>query len=581
MSELPKATRAKSNQDLAHEIVDKFTTSLTWRQPYRSRWDRFYKLYKNVLDETNYPWQSNVFIPMAFSTVETVVPRLVSNRPEIDIMPREKTDEAHAKIMSQLIDYQWDMMNMNVMMPEAVKELCIYGTVIIKAGWKYKTQTNQKREVADETIPEMGMVQTEQEEVIYDAPTVELVDLYDFYPDPSGTSIDTMKWCIHRTVRTKAYLKEMAKNKIYKNVNLVINGSGMKASDDDEKSQRRATDGISLPPLDEDSVELLEYWEDDRVVVIADRSVVIRDEKNPFEHGKKPFIHCVDQKVPHEFYGIGEIEPIETLCYELNDRRNQRMDNVTLILNRMWKIKNSANVDEDELVSDAGGVVHTDDMDGIDVLAMPDVTASSYQEEALIKGDIQQTSGVTDYTKGANSGTSSNDTATGISLLQEAGNARFRMKSQNIEDMLIKRLGEFMVSMNEQFVTEPQVLRIVGDDGIEWKQVKPDEIQGQFDVQVVAGSTVVTNEAVDKKQTMEMFSLLNGNPLVDQRELLKTVILAINPKANTEKLLPPQQAQPGSIPGMGDQMGADGGMGEASPQGDPSMQAINQSAQSA
>lgn len=573
MSASQKASKAKDNQSLAKDIVDKFINSLTWRQPYRNKWDRFYKLYKNVLDETNYPWQSNVFVPMAFSTVETVVPRLVSNRPEIDIMPREKSDEAHAKIMSQLIDYQWDMMNMNVMMPEAVKEMCIYGTVILKTGWKFTKKQTTKKELADEEMPELGTVDNESEEVLYDAPTVELVDLYDFFPDPSGDSIDRMKWCIHRTVRDLAYLKKMQSMKIYKNIGLIDSGTST-PEDDDEKSSRRATDGISLPPLLDDSVELLEYWEDDRVVVIANRSVVIRDEKTPFRHGKKPFISCVDQKVPHEFYGIGEIEPIETLCYELNDRRNQRMDNVTLILNRMWKIKNSANVDEDELVSDAGGVVHTDDMDGLDVLAMPDVTASSYQEEALIKGDIQQTSGVTDYTKGANSGTSGNDTATGISLLQEAGNARFRMKAQNIEDQLIKRLGEFMVSMNEQFVTEPQVLRIVGDDGIEWKQIKPEEIQGQFDVMVVAGSTLPVNEAIDKKQTMEMFSLFNGNPLVDQRELLRTVALAINPKANIEKLLPPQQAQPGTIPGEAPVEG------EGMPTGDPSQQGLLQSAMS-
>ena len=34
---------------------------------------------------------------------------------------------------------------------------------------------------------------------------------------------------------------------------------------------------------------------------------------------------------------LGEIEPIEYLQYELNDTRNQRMDNVNLIINRMWK----------------------------------------------------------------------------------------------------------------------------------------------------------------------------------------------------------------------------------------------------
>ena len=135
----PKAIRALENTELARDIVTKFTSTVAWRTPYKNKWDRFYKMYRGVLDETNYPWQSNIWVPLSFSTIETVVPRLVSNRPQIDIMPREPNDERYAQIMGKIIDYQWDQMNMNVIMPEAVKEMCIYGTVILKTFW-YKEE---------------------------------------------------------------------------------------------------------------------------------------------------------------------------------------------------------------------------------------------------------------------------------------------------------------------------------------------------------------------------------------------------------------------------------------------------------
>lgn len=536
--------KAASNVELSKEITDKFVSALTWREPFKNKWDRYYKMYRGVLDERNYPWQSNLFIPLSFSTVETIVPRLVSNRPQIDIMPREPGDEDHADKMSALIDYQWDLMNMNVILPEAIKEMAIYGTTVLKVAWKKDERKVVEKELADEDFPELGTVESEQKKVVYDGPCVEVVDLYDFFIDPKATNIDNAQWVIHRTLRPIEHIKELKKQGIYKNVDL-LEGTSFSAQQDDDKSDRRSTLGVSIAPetADQNMVELLEYWTDERVVVVANRSVVIRDEKNPFQHGKKPFVHIVDQKVPHEFYGIGELEPIESLQYELNDKRNQRMDNVTLILNRMWKVKNGAGVDEDELISDAGGVVHVNEMEGLDVLPMPDVTASSYQEETLIKGDIQQTSGVTDFTRGVASDALANDTATGISLLQEAGNARFRLKIQNIEDMGIKRLGEFMVAMNEQFISEDQVLRITGDDGMSFEKVTADEIRGNFDVSVVAGSTLPANESIEKKQIMEAYNLWVGDPDVDQRELKKSAIKAIFPKANLEKLLPSKEPQ--------------------------------------
>lgn len=543
----PKSLRALENTELAKDIVNKFTSTIAWRTPYKNKWDRFYKMYRGVLEETNYPWQSNIWVPLSFSTIETVVPRLVSNRPQIDILPREPNDEKYAQLMGKVIDYQWDQMNMNVLLPEAVKEMCIYGTVILKAYW-YKEESNViDKQMVDEQMPELGQVEVEENKTIYNAPKVEVVDLYDFFVDPKATTIDNAEWVIHRSMRSLDYLHEMMEDGKYKNIKLLEDEASSFAGWDDEKQMRRNTIGISMPVEQKNDklIEILEYWTDERVVTVANRKIIIRDQENPFRHGKKPFIVCVDQKIPHEFYGMGELEPIETLQYELNDRRNQRMDNVTLILNRMWLVQNGKNVDEDELVSDAGGVVHTDDPNAIQQLILPDVTSSSYQEETIIKSDIQQTSGVTDFTRGMSSDALANDTATGISLLQEASNARFRLKIQNIEDMMLKRLGEFMVSMNNQFLSEETTIRIVGEEGKEFQTIKPEDIKGNFDVSVQAGSTIPGNETIMKKQIMEMYKLFAGDPDVDQRELKKMVMKVVNPNVNFEKLLVKQEQQPG------------------------------------
>lgn len=552
---MARKEKAKLNEATAKDIVSKFTHSLTWRQPFKEKWDRFYSMYRSETTNTSYPWQSNIWVPYSFSTIETLAPRMIANRPQIDIMPREEGDEEYADLQSNLIDFQWEAMKADDLLQDIVKGALMYGTSIIKVFWKKEQGEIITKELVDEEFEELGSVEVKEDGLIFDGPMIELVDLVDFFWDPRATTIENSRWVAHRMYRTFEHLEEMQKQGIYKNVKMLKEVTT--PTDDDEKSARRGTLGVAIPDELEKTgdgkqhIELIEYWEDDRVVTVANRTVIIRDEPNPYRHGEKPFIRLVDQSVPHEFLGMGELESIETLQYELNDRRNQRMDNVTLILNRMWKIKNGANVDEDELVSDAGGVVHTDDMDGVEVLAMPDVTASSYQEETLIKGDIQQTTGVSDFTRGVGSDALANDTATGISLIQEAGNSRFRLKIRNLESA-IEKIGRFMISLNEQFIEEDKVVRILGDQGFEWKTIRPDDLRGNFDVVVQSGSTLPNNEAVEKKQTMEMYQLFAGDPEINQTELKKRVLETFGIK-NVDKLLvqPEQAPQESQLPQEG------------------------------
>jgi len=539
---MSKASQAFANEKIATEIRKKISTAYNWRDPLKQKWDRYYKLYRSYLEKKNYPWQSNIFVPYAFSTVETIVPRLVSNKPQIDVLPREKGDTDYAHVQSLLIDYQWDQMDMEALMPDMIRQFLIYGTSIMKVGWeRIEEEVTEKVEI-DPEFSELGSEEIKVTKVTKNQPTVELVDLYDFFWDPNGYSIDTCTWVAHRVYRSYDYLMAKQKQGIYKNINLLKPVSDKMYMDENDKSERQGARNISDPKgylaggANEKNIEVFEYWEDGKVVTLANRKFVIREEKkNPNAHGKKPFIRVVDQSVPKEFCGIGELEPIETLSYELNDMRNQRMDNVSLIMNKMWILDNAADVDEDELVSDVGGIIHTNDVNGVVPVQMQEVPHSSYKEETLIKGDIQQATGITDYTKGVASDALANETATGISLMQEAGSSRLRLKMMNVEEA-VKQIGDFMISLNKQNITEDMVVRVTGDLGIDWIDIKPEEIRDNFDVRVQSGSTLEENDAIKRKQAMEMYQLFAGDPGVNQIELKKRVFESRGEK-NIDKLL--------------------------------------------
>jgi len=567
---MPKKPKSVTNKELANKIVSRYTTSRNWREPLKQKWDDFYDLYRGVLNSsTKSMWQANIFVPYAFSTIETIVPRLVAGRPQIDVMPREEGDADYARVQSYLIDFQWDQCDMDKMLPDIVRQMLIYGTSVVKVYWDKKVETVEEEVEVDPDFPELGSQKVEVEKTTKNQPVVEMVDLYDFFWDPKGHDIDSCGWVAHRTYRSYDYLLKMQKQGLYKNITLLEKDKTKPFKGETDKVTRTNALGTSDPQSvsgdsdKEANIELIEYWEDDRVVTIANRTVVIRDDKNPFGHGKKPFVKFVDQSVPKEFCGIGELEPIETLQKELNDMRNQRMDNASLILNRMWLVANGANVDEDELVSDVGGIIHTDKIEGVQALYPPEIPNSSYREETLIKADIQQTTGITDYTKGVASDALANETATGISMMQEASNARIKLKMMNIE-MGIRQIGELLTSLNKQFIDEETVIRIIGEGSPQWLLVKPSEIKDNFDLVVESAPRLLENDAIAKRQALELFQMFANDPLIDQLELRRYILEAFNAK-NIDKLLGQQQmpmgmegdlgqipltTPPGGVPGI-------------------------------
>jgi hypothetical protein len=533
----------EQQNDLKVLIPTRFKKALDFQAPNFVKFNEYYKLYRGVFDqgEQAYRGRANLFVPYVYATIETIMPRLVGSRPKVQAIPREPKDIPQADVVTKLLEYQWDMMDMKSKLKDWVRQALMYGVGVVKLTWSFKGQFGQVEE---------------------DQPKAEIVDLFDFFIDPDASSLETADYVIHRTYR---HLNELKDNPNY-NVPRELEAQ---VTSDQYKVQRDAIMGLSKPnDKDKKKVELLEYWgkydinrdgiDEECLIVMANRTHVIRVEENPYDHSKKPFIAIQDTQLPQEFWAIGEIEPLSSLQYELNDVRNQRMDNVTLILNRMWKVAKGADVDEADLVSQAGGIVHAGDINGIEVIETPDVTSSAYNEETLIKNDMQQASGVTDYTKGMGGSNvrgqqgMGNETATGIMLLQEAGNARFRYKLDNIEDAL-REFGKQLISLDQQFIDTQQVVRIVGESGIQWKTVAPKEIKGEFDIVVEAGSTQPMNKSVRRAEARELlatvapFAQMGVNINYFLKYLLQTYDLADINEAFTQNPamggLPPEVAE--------------------------------------
>jgi hypothetical protein len=564
------ATEIPNDQDKAVEqVVRRLNLAQQRQNPDFRRFDRYYKLFRSYIPDGRWPWRSKIFVPYAFSTVITVLSKMVANDPTIEFAPRPKDEDPDqkvvekAKLLSKLFSYQWSNAKGFAKLVDWVLITLIFGKGVVKIYWRY-----EKDEVKYNKYGVLGRKSVGvRNKVLFDGPDFDVVDPLDLFIDPQAKKVEDAVWIIHRTYPTLEELKDMKDS----------NGDPLYTLPSDEEltnskldpfynegmgnfKQRRARVTGPVPSIKDttvDRLELLEHWTNGEVVTVANQSYIVRREENPFWDNKHPFVEMVDTPLPFDFYKIGTIEPIERLQHALNDIKNQRMDNVNLNLNRMWKLSKTADVDEYELVSRPGGIIHTGDMAGIEPIETPDVTNSSYTEEENIKYDIQQATGVSDYyAKGVGGDSVTNRTATGAKLVVEETNTRVKFKMKYLDDAL-QALGTKWHARNEQFIDSDQVLRITGASGTKFVKLSPQDIQGDYDIIAVSGSTEPLNKQAQTTQYLNWFQQLLSSYAVWGRQVQvdwHEVITEFSDKfgiTNLERIFPAARAplQPGATKG--------------------------------
>jgi len=508
------------------------SASQTFQSPYFEKFKEYYKQYRSYVAETDKTTnRSNLFIPYTYHIIETVVPKLIlsvfTSRPYVKTMPLglpSELREKRAEKMNKLLDYQFQQkIHLMPICTDVFKTAAIYGTAVTKQSWDFRErEVIKRRNRVVNGAPIEGLYDDVLvKSVTNDDPKVTLIPLLDFFFDPACTSIEDSRYDIHRYWEDLNELQEKKDQApdLYKNIDKLDEKDEVGATSED----MLASIGISAGKNKRKGIEIWEYWTDGWVVKVANKDMVIYSARNPYFHMKKPFARWVDNPVPGEFYGIGEVEAIKVLQEELNTTRNQRIDNVSFVLNKMWKILRGANVDTTQLVSRPAGFIEVDELNDIEEVTFEDVTQSAYQEEAVIKADMDRTTGVNDTERGTQ--TSRRETATTMSILANAGNERFKLKTLLTEYGGFHEMVNQIVGLNQQYIDRPKEILLLGDDGsMDNDTITPEEIWGQWAI-VAVGSAIepVINKEARQTQLVQLYNIIQSRPDVNHTEMLKRI----------------------------------------------------------
>jgi hypothetical protein len=568
----------EGQRDLLTWVLKAFTDAESAKTGHMARWRRFYKMYRSYVPKRKQgEWRSNVWFPLSFYLIETILPKLVAQMPRFNVYPEGPEDEAGAEQMETLLSWAIDRSEAYLPLVEGFKSALMYGTGILKTAYEEKTSYRMTRQSVMEPILQQintgvtdftgrevmgerqvgerptGEWEMAREEFInYAGPTVECVDIAQFFPSPEAATIDDASYVIHQVFRNREHIEKMAKMGIYK-LPAGEEWSAFLTNYDYPMAERLASVGLSPSGTvnTEGLIEILELWTDEVVVAVVGRRLVVRAEKNPYAHAQKPFIRLVDHLVPHEFWGIGELEPEEGIQHTLNALWNGRIDNVKLTMNKMYAVSTNYIKDMKDLSSRPGGVIRVEDgmpvNDVVKEINLGDATAGSYQEAAEVERISEKVSGVSAYQMGLDTSSNLNRTATGVALISEQGNTRFSLKLKVSEITGLKKLAYQYGCILQQFMPEEMQIRLIGEDGqAAFVPITAESIQGAFDYRIESESSAQT-ETVRREQTLALYNMLAGNPIVDQQELVEDVLRSFGRK-DTERYIATPMPMAGPSP---------------------------------
>lgn len=538
-----------SDKEILNQVLEDLNVSETFQRPFLDKFDEYYRLYRSYIpDNQKRENGANLFIPKTFQSIETIVPKIIlsifSTRPYVQTIPLGVDNEERnlkSDKMNKLLDYQFSQkIKLVPIMTDVIKSAMIYGTAITKQTWVYKTKKMVKRRrkmVLNIPLPTYEEVL--QEVVVKDHPMIENIPLKDFFFDPAGTTIENCRYCIHRYWEDYHELKDKEEKGAYKNTK--------ELADSSEDNTFNAEDMLTSIGLGNNGVktrkgiEILEYYTDDYKIVIGNRKTVLFVGENPYHHRSKPFARIVDTPVPNEFYGIGEIEPIKDMQYELNTTRNQRIDNVSLLINKMYSIIRGANIDINQLVSRPNGFIEVDDHNDIKPIDFGDITQSAYNEEQIIKNDIEEALGLFDSVTGAHA--DRRETATTMSILANAGSQKFQLKTKLTEESGFHEIINQIISLNQQFIDTETEINILGaDNTLVTEKVSPDDILGEWEIVALGSSQEATlNKEIRQNQMIQLLNVISQNPYVNQQEFLKRLFEVFDMKNINQLIIQPEQ----------------------------------------
>ena len=444
--------------------------------------------------------------------------------------PQIKPAQIAARQLNKLIEDQLDESNANVILRNSIFESCLLGTGIIKGPFTFNKTLHRYNMSgngnAREYAPEFVKV-----------PRIEFCSVWDFYPDPNARSMDECEYIIHRHRLNRQQFKDLINRPFFSKEKieecLQMGGNYTKQSWETDLDLENNTYG----DIEKYRYEVLEYWgtidaltareygleidsaiednQDIQVNVWTVRGKVIRIVENPFKPFRIPYQAFNYEKNPYQFFGIGVPENMDDAQSIMNGHARMAIDNLALAGNLVFDIDESALVNNQSMEVFPGKIFKRQagvPGQAIYGIKFPNTAPENMQMFDKFRQLADESTGIPSYSHGQTGVQSMTRTASGMSMLMGAASLNIKTVIKNIDDSLIKPLGESMFQWNMQFYEGE--LPIIGD----------------FEIKATGSSSLMRKEVRSQRLTMFLQTIQNPQiaPFVRISEVIKELAYSLD-----------------------------------------------------
>ena len=494
--------------------------------------------------------------------------------PDPSIMEISPAQRA-ARRMEKLIHDQIEESNGSSEIRNALLESALLGTGIVKGPFNFNKTLNRW------TYNEEGERKFNPLEVR--VPRIEFVSCWDFYPDPAATNIDECEYVIHRHKMNRSQLRQL-RNMPFFDKEAIRECLRLGANYEEKSFEAQLKDDSTVDEEYSSNFEVLEYWGimdaeyarevgidlpdsvDDLDEIQINAWIcggkLLRAVINPFTPYRIPYNAFPYERNPYNFFGIGIAENMDDSQQIMNGHARMAIDNLALAGSLVFDVDESALVGGQNMEIYPGKIFRRQaGVPGQSIygLKFPNTAPENMMMFDRFRQLADEQTGIPSYSHGQTGVQSMTRTASGMSMLLGAASLNIKTVIKNLDDFLLKPLGEAYFQWNMQFfegevdVVGDLEVKATGTNSLMQKEVRSQRLT--MFLQTAQNPTIAPFVKISKLVSELAYSLdLDPDEILNDPEeaaMMAQIIGMQNAGQNTGEEAQPGGQQPAGMGGAG------------------------------
>jgi len=468
---------------------------------------------------------------------------------------------------------------------KGIFEQCLLGTGIVKGPFNH-TKTIHKWSSDDE-----GRFYDPEEKLV---PRLNYVSCWDLYPDPSALSLEDAEYIIERHRMNRSQLRQLITRPFF-DKDAIEECLAMSPSYE-ERHFEHTLYADNDPTYSEGRFEVLEYWgvldakmaraiqldlpkntsdlEQVQINAWICGNQILRVVLNPFVPERLPYQVFPYEKNPYRFFGIGVPENMEDAQLLMNGHVRMAIDNLALAGNLIFEVDENMMVPGQSMDIYPGKIFRRQSGapgTGITGIKFPSTAVENLQMYDKARQLADEETGIPSIVHGQTGVTGTGRTAAGLSMLMGSAGLGIKTVIKNIDDHLLRPLGENMFMWNMQFSEDEDAtmgdleIKPKGTTSVMMKEVRSQRltmllqtVSNPMLAPFVKLPTLIKELAI--AQDMEPDELVND---VNEAQIFAEILRGLNGQTTGEEAAATGQQQPN----MGAPEGVPAGANPADPTG--------------